>query len=269
MSKKSQTRRERPLLANTKGRRHSGQSWHQIRVKIETNLHHQRLSMFKNLLGPKIQQSLNPSISKYKKYRRIGKDLVHKIIECYVDDKALTYVTKLMGIKHGREIYIESEEEMIFVMDFLLHEYRVQGKTPLERYREDEKNLSKEEAEIIEARLSAYSSLFEISASDPRVATVTLIDQLNEGQVVTILDLNMSRTAKPGLLVFTRIIPFGDINTTSGIFALFPETARNTVLQKYKIFKKRVKSDLESIQTFIAFFKLNRTEGLEARTVDI
>jgi hypothetical protein len=46
---------------------HPGQSSHRIRDKIEMLLHRRSLGMFKNLLSPKIQQNLNPVISKHPK----------------------------------------------------------------------------------------------------------------------------------------------------------------------------------------------------------
>lgn len=225
--------------------------------------------MFQELFQKSRTQKLNPIITEYKKYKRTAKNLVQEIIEYYMDDKGLNYTSQLMGIKHGKELLLESEEEINFMMDFMVYEYQVDGKNFLERYLNSGQDLSPEEVEIIEAKLSAYTSLFEISELDPDTATLTLIDQLNDGEVVKVIDINLSRTAKPGFLLFTRIIPCKNFNTMSGIFAIFSRMSLKALLKKYKVMKNRVKSDRESVQRFIAFFKMNRTEGLEVETIDV
>jgi hypothetical protein len=174
-----------------------------------------------------------------------------------------------MGIKHGKELLLESEEEINFLMDFMVYEYQVDGKNFLERYLNSGQDLNPKETEIIKAKLSAYTSLFEIFETDANNATVTLIDQLNAGEVVKILDINLSKTANPGILLFTRIIPCKYFSTTSGIFAIFSGKSLKALLKKYKVMKNRVKSDRESVQRFIAFFKINRTEGLDVETIDV
>jgi hypothetical protein len=225
--------------------------------------------MFQNPFRNSGTRNLNPTVVAYKEYKNTAKNLVQEIIEYYTDEKALNYTSQLMGIKHGKELLLESEEEINFLMDFMVYEYQVDGKNFLERYLNSGQDLNLKETEIIKAKLSAYTSLFEIFETDANSATVTLIDQLNAGEVVKILDINLSKTASPGILLFTRIIPCKDFNTTSGIFAIFSGKSLKALLKKYKVMKSRVKSDRESVQRFIAFFKINRTEGLDVETIDV
>jgi hypothetical protein len=208
-------------------------------------------------------------IKKYKQYRNIGKDLSQKILEKFTDEQSLLVVSKLLGIRQGKTLVLDSEEELNFIMDFSLFEYQAKGKTFLQRYKEETPELNEKEADIIEAKLLSYTSLFKILETDPAHASVTLGDILNDGKPVTILDINLSRSARPGLLIFTRIVPFSEFNMTSGMFCLFPENSERNLLKRYKIMIKKVKSEIESVRRFVAFFKLNRTEGLEAKTADI
>ena len=208
-------------------------------------------------------------IKKYKQYRNIGKNFSQKVLEKFTDQQSLLAISKLMGISEGKTLVLDSEEELNFIMDFSLFEYQVQGKTFLQRYKEENLQLEEKEAQLLEAKLSAYSSLFKIIKVQPADATITLRDIFNNGKEVKIIDINFSRTARPGLLMFTRIVPFPDFNMTSGIFFIFPEHSEKSLLKRYKVMKIRVKSDNESVQKYIAFFKLNRKEGLEAKTADI
>ena len=210
-----------------------------------------------------------PLLKKYKQYRNLGKDFCQEIIEKFTDKHSLLAVSKLMGIGQGETFVLDSEEEVGFIMDFSLFEYQVKGKTFLQRYKEENPELNEDEANLLEAQLLAYSSLFKIMETDPANAIVVLNDILNDDKEVKIIDINLSRTGRLGLLMFTRIVPFPDFNMTSGMFCLFPENSQRSLLKRYKIMKKKVKSDNESIQRFIAFFKLNRKEGLDLKTVDI
>ncbi len=108
-----------------------------------------------------------------------------------------------------------------------------------------------------------YLSLFKVIEVNPTEAKVCLSNLLGEPQQVEIIDLGLSQTGQPGLLIFTRIIPFSDFNMTSGMFAIFPNSSEKTLLKRYKLKMKKVKSNKESVQLFVSFFHLNRTEGLE------
>jgi len=123
--------------------------------------------------------------------------------------------------------------------------------------------------EILTAQSLSYTSLFKITETDPVNATITLSDLLNNNQELKIININLSRTAYPGLLIFTRIEPFADFNASSGMFALFSGDSERSLLKKMKIMMRKVKSDVESVQRFVAFFKLNRKEGLMTKTAEV
>jgi hypothetical protein len=220
--------------------------------------------MFKNIFRG--QSSENLLIEEYRKYRQGAKELSEIILQKYTDDRSLTVITQLMGVRHGKSIIMESEDEMNFLMDFSLYEYRVEGKNFVERYQAENPGLTQATSQIIAAKLLAYTSLFKITATQPSNSIITLSNLLDDLQEVELLDINLSRTATPGHLVFTRLLPFGNINMTSGMFCIFPSSYEKALLKEYKSKMKKVKSDIESQQRFIAFYKLNRTKGIEART---
>jgi tRNA threonylcarbamoyladenosine modification (KEOPS) complex Cgi121 subunit len=207
-------------------------------------------------------------LKKYKQYRKLSRELAEKILERYTDEKSLKTVSQLMGIREGSTLVLESEDEVFFLMDFSLFEYLVEGKNFIQRYLEEQAEISETERSLLQAKLSNYTSLFEIVEANGKTARVKLKNLLESSSEITIMDINLSRTARPGLLMFTRIVPYPDFNMTSGMFCLFEAGTAKTLLKRFKVMKKRVKSDSESIQRFIAFFKLNRTEGLATGTID-
>jgi hypothetical protein len=209
-------------------------------------------------------------IRKYQQYRGIAQKLSEKVIEKFTDNQSLKVVGKLLGITEGTTVVLDSEEELNFVMDFSIFEYQVEGKNFVQRYQEDETAKKTEiETEILAAQGLSYTSLFKITETDPVNATITLSDLLNNNQELKIININLSRTAYPGLLIFTRIEPFADFNAASGMYALFPEVSERSLLKKMKIMMRKVKSDVESVQRFVAFFKLNRKEGLMTKTAEV
>ena len=209
-------------------------------------------------------------IRKYQQYRGIAQKLSEKVIEKFTDNQSLKVVGKLLGITEGKTVMLDSEEELNFVMDFSIFEYQVEGKNFVQRYQEDETAKKTEiEMEILTAQSLSYTSLFKITETDPVNATITLSDLLNNNQELKIININLSRTAYPGLLIFTRIEPFADFNAASGMYALFSEVSERSLLKKMKIMMRKVKSDVESVQRFVAFFKLNRKEGLMTKTAEV
>jgi hypothetical protein len=209
-------------------------------------------------------------IQKYQQYRGIAQKLSEKVIEKFTDNQSLKVVGKLLGITEGKTVMLDSEEELNFITDFSLFEYQVEGKNFVQRYQEDETAKKTEiEMEILTAQSLSYTSFFKITETDPVNATVTLSDLLNNNQELKIININLSQTAYPGLLIFTRIEPFADFNVSSGMFALFSGDSERSLLKKMKIMMRKVKSDLESVQRFVAFFKLNRKEGLMTKTAEV
>ncbi len=204
-------------------------------------------------------------VKKYKQYRKVGKDLVQKILEKFLDNQSLRFAGRLMGIMQQKTFMLEEEEDMDFVMDFCLFEYQVNGKPFCQRYQEEVFTLDEIEARIIQANLLAYSSLFTILETDPENASITLSDLFNDGKEIKIIDINLSQTSQAGILIFTRIVPFADFNMTSGIFCVFPANSERALLKKVKIMMKKVKSEIESVQRFVAFFKLNKKQGLNRK----
>jgi hypothetical protein len=220
--------------------------------------------MFNNIFRAKSPDNL--LIEEYKKYRNSAKKLSEVILSKYTDNQSLETITRLMGVRHGKSIIMDSDEELNFLMDFSLYEYRVDGKNFLERYQESNSELDQNEAKIIAAQLLAYTSLFKIIDTNPSNATLLLSDLLNNGQEITMMDINLSATAINGSLLFTRLVPFKDIYMYSGMFCAFHQSYERALLKEYKSKMKKVKSDIESQQRFIAFYKLSKTKGIETMT---
>lgn len=205
------------------------------------------------------------TVEKYKMYRKIGKELNHKIIDSCLDRDVLMKSARLLGIARGDTLIFDSEEETSVLMDFALNEYRVNNKNTIEIYREKIGWQNEMEKDILDASLSSYTSLFKVISILEAENTLFLSDLINKKDNIKLIDIAFSKTAIPGVLLFIRLVAFKDLNMTSGISFVFPNNLEKYLLRRYKTLSKKIKSDSDSIKRFVSFFKLNKVDGMEVR----
>lgn len=198
----------------------------------------------------------------YKKSRDIGTQLTEKIVSSCLHKDIIKNAAKLLGVLRGNELLVESNEEGIAFMDFALNDYQVDHKTLVQTFQMQANQLSQEEKNTLESWTKSYTSLFKVRSISPLENCLILTDLLNENQNITLLDFALSESAVPGILIFVRLIPFQDLYITSGVIFAFVEAKEAYLLKQYKYRARKVKSDSESIQRFVAFFHLNRTHGM-------
>ena len=88
------------------------------------------------LLNEELSEEDRRIIEKYKKYKKIGIELNHKIIRSSCLNKnTLLKSGKLLGIARHGTLVFDSEDETSVLMEFALNE-RGSGKTVVEIYRE-------------------------------------------------------------------------------------------------------------------------------------
>lgn len=203
-------------------------------------------------------------VTLYKKYRSTGTQLSQKILNSPCFSKAaMESAGRLLGVVQGKTFVFEQTEDELALTDFLFFDYRQDQKTLVERYAEAVGAQGADEEATLNAWKSAYSSLFKVVDVSRPQNLITLSDVLHPGDTLQLMDLSFSQTALPGLLFFTRIVPFDAFNTTSGCTFVFPEAREKHIMTKYKSLVKKVKTTDEQIQQFVCFFKLNRTYGME------
>jgi hypothetical protein len=207
------------------------------------------------------------SLAEYEQLRSVGKQLSKTIPEDYGLEKSLPKMIKLLGIGQGKNVILENEEEINFLIDFYLHEFISNSQTMLEKYRSDHPDLQEIEIAYLDAAKASYTSLFKVVEVSPRTSTITVIDLLStSNEPLSVININLSKTAKIDYIIFSRLLPCKQFNAFSGMFAAFDEGSDRSLLKRYKVMKKRVKSEHESVQRFVACFKLNRILGIETKT---
>jgi hypothetical protein len=206
----------------------------------------------------------NKNLKKYKSYREVGKVLNDKIIERYMSREIVLLSGKYLGIVRKDNLIFDNESESVALMDFVINECRINGKTAIELYKEKVKVDNDIETDILDGLISSYTSLFKITNVNRSEKKLILADVLkNNDNTIEIIDIGFSQTAAIGLLFFTRLVPLADFNITGGFGFPFNGGSEETLLKEYKQIAKRVKSSDESIKRYVAFFKLYKKHGME------
>jgi hypothetical protein len=203
------------------------------------------------------------SLDHYQAYRNAARELNHQIMDALVERAVLMRAARALDIARGDTFVFESDAEMNVLMDYALYEDRVQGKALVQVYREQTTALSPLQRELLDGMCQSYTSLFRITEVQATESTLVLADRLQEREDLPLIDMMFSRTAAPGMLLFTRVVPLAGMNMTAGIAFAFPGGSEAHLLRRYKRLGKRVKADTEAARRLVAFFQLNRTEGIE------
>jgi len=127
-----------------------------------------------------------------------------------IPEGSLNRVARDMNIIVKGVFVFDSEEEMAFLQDRLIHDILWDGKNALEHFEiEKGSDLSEMERKILEGMKGAYFSLFEVVGTVSG-ETVQLSDLLS-GNQVEMMDISLSSTAPEGALLATRIFKVEDI----------------------------------------------------------
>jgi len=203
------------------------------------------------------------NIEKYIKMREAGMAANGKLMK-YVSKDMMNYAVKLLGIRmQGNTILFDNEEETSYLMNFLLYDYKINGKNTVQLYQESHRANTEIENEVINSMRSSYSSLFEVTSI--RGFTISLRDLFREtDKPKKLIDVAFSMTASSGTLLFIRLVPVGDRYMTSGVSFIFRKEIKQYLLRRYRKISKKIQTGDQDMKRYIAFFKLNKECGEEA-----
>lgn len=199
----------------------------------------------------------------YQRYREVGQQLHNKILNEYSDRELILNSAEALGIEHdGRNILYDFQSDMTVHYEYMLYEYRWDGKTAAERYYENESSETDVERTILEATLEAETSLFEITETSEADNRLVVTDLLADGIEHSVLDINLSTTAEAGVLLVFRPIQYEAFTMTSGISFPFPDEKREWVLDEYESQVTQSAQQLSSMQRYVSFYEMYREHGI-------
>ncbi len=153
---------------------------------------------------------------RYKRFRETAKALNGKLVR-QLRSSSLKKCGKDLGIYKNGKFTFGSEDETSILMDYCIHSQRIGKKSLLDIFIEQSSyEALSDEMMILKALSNSYFTVISITATE-RNYLVHALDILRQ-QTLTLIDSGLGQTAKPGLLVATRLLrlPAGDYYMTTG-----------------------------------------------------
>lgn len=165
---------------------------------------------------------------------------------------------KILGFWDEGKMVFEDEEESNVLTEYLLYEYRINGKRIIDRFHVNNENLISEKQEILRGMIKNRISLFEIIDVDKTNSMVKLKDQI-KNEVHELMDINLSLSASIGMIISTRLIPVYNVKMTSGLTFQFRKEKRLNIL-----------TELSEAKTeyFEAIFRISKKYGIQVESIE-
>lgn len=200
---------------------------------------------------------------RYQEYRQAGQQLNTNILQAYSDNELILNSAESLGIDHnGVDIQYDYQSDMAVHFEFMLYEYCRENQTAAEQYLEEERWDTDIQRTILEATLEAETSLFEIATVDESADRLELTDLRTGDDEVSIVDINLSHTAEPGVLLFVRPVQYEEFTITSGVSFPFPADKKASLLDECERREEHTDARSASRQRFITFYELYRDHGI-------
>ena len=228
--------------------------------------------MFKKLWKPRRALTGGPSVKVYQRYRTDGMTLNHKIMDATLSEAAIQHGSRALGLEgRGRELILDSEDDLSVLMDYALYEYRVKGKNAVERYQEEIGGETQIERELLAAMVALSTSLFEVESVSTSTCIMRLSDLANEGRTINLMDINFSQRVTPDWLLFIRPVTLENFSMTSGIALIFPRHLKEELLKRWHRSQSRRRRSAQSVSArrYATFFRLSKIKGIEVRYEEV
>ncbi|OHB62498.1 MAG: hypothetical protein A2Y76_05200 [Planctomycetes bacterium RBG_13_60_9] len=180
----------------------------------------------------------SPLVKRYREYRRIAWNLNNEVFPEYLSRSIFDAAGKKLGMLQKNTLVMGNEDEIGLLMDYSIHDCREKGDNAVSRYRADAHlDPQSDKYAVVKAMSESFFTLIEAIEVLPGVG-VGVADLWADREYL-LIDMGFSKTARKGLVLATRILPFERFVTTSG--AALPVDAQtlreiqDSVLPRYKI----------------------------------
>lgn len=206
-------------------------------------------------------------LDEYKETREKFREM-HSMILNDVDKGYGDKVAESIGILENSRIVFESYPERDAFFDFMVHGEIIDGKSSLSAYLEKSRE-SKDSNKLFRIMKASEVSLYEIEHVDRESNTIRLNDILNPSLTHEVIDFSLSQTINENVLLCTRLYHLESYSMTSGLMFLFDADHREYLRRRSRKIIKKIKAGNVSDKRFLAFFDLNRRDGLPAALEEV
>jgi hypothetical protein len=158
----------------------------------------------------------------YRRLRQLGLQLNRKLVHM-LSAENLKKGGQLLGIEKNGILVFGSEDESSVLMDYCIHNVRVDGVNAVQRYRELwPPRADSDDMVLLTAMLKAYYSIFQVVDAEHGVG-VTVLDVLR-GDTRFLVDTGLGTTARSGDILATRVLPLEEQGLLMSGGAVLPAT---------------------------------------------
>ncbi len=181
--------------------------------------------------------------AEYIELREISGSLLKNIFKEWTSLRShIERVGKKLGVYVDGMLVLDSEEEFAAVHEYLLFEPA--GIKAIRGFIHQLPDSAIFEREVLDSMLNSYLSIFEIVDTNPHAHICDLSDLLHPGkECIHIMDIGLSKTGVPGLILCSRLFPFRGIWYSSGLnYAFHPDVKSKLLSDLRRLrFKRRSK----------------------------
>ena len=161
--------------------------------------------------GPLSSQEL---VARYQRMRAVSRKLNDAMVQRLPKD-ALNEGGRKLGMLRNGIFVFDDELDTAVLMDYCLYHVRRNGRNMVEQYCRDNPPVpGTDEWACLHAMQHAIHSLFYVDQIEPGVALV-LVDLATDERFL-LVDIGLSQSATPGILILTRLLLYEDFATTGG-----------------------------------------------------
>lgn len=195
-------------------------------------------------------------IDLYNQYREEEIKLVNEKIFKTLDKAILLNAARVLDMTDENDnIMFTDENQMGALMDFAIHEMRIDGQNAVDRYIEKYGAENEMEKKVFDALKSSYTSLYRVVNISQEKNMLFLKDLLKDTRNTRLIDINLSSGGDSNILLFTRILPFPELNMTSGASFIFTDDLEIRITSAYRKAIELVSEDIEA-NKYIIFYSL-------------
>lgn len=195
-------------------------------------------------------------IDLYNQYRKEEIRLVNEKIFKTLDKAVLINAARILEMTDENDnIMFTDENQMGALMDFAIHEMRIDGQNAVDRYIEKYGAENEMEEKVLNALKSSYTSLYRVVNISPEKNMLFLKNLLKDTRNTRLTDIALSQNSDSNILIFTRILPFSELNMTSGASFIFEDDLEIRITSVYKKAIEQVKEDIEA-NKYVIFYSL-------------
>jgi hypothetical protein len=153
-------------------------------------------------------------LPRYKRLRHVAVPLNNRLVETVAKD-VLDEGGKKLGILKGNTLVLDTEDEIVVLMDYCIHDVRRRGQNAVERYlAESPPAPDSDDMVLLQAMRQARYALLAVEAIERGVG-VHVRDLLRD-EPLFLTDIGFSTTAQTGAVMASRVMTVDGITMTTG-----------------------------------------------------